>query len=65
MKELKKKNNTTNKTKKTTIMKTKKEIVDERPRFKVKIDYKTVITVRTMDAVKAWQQRYPEAKLVA
>jgi hypothetical protein len=45
-------------------MKTKKAIVDNRPRFKVQIDYKTVITVRTMEAVKSWIQRYPAAKLV-
>ena len=45
-------------------MKTKKSIVDNRPRFKVQIDYKTVITVRTMEAVKSWIQRYPAAKLV-
>ena len=46
-------------------MKTKKLITeDNRPRFKVQIDYKTVITVRTMEAVKSWIQRYPAAKLV-
>ncbi len=46
-------------------MKTKKEIEDTRPRYKVQIDYKTIITVRTMDALKFWQLKYPEAKLVA
>lgn len=47
-------------------MRTKKEeVVDTRPRYKVQIDYRTVITVRTMEALKSWQQRYPEAKLVA
>jgi hypothetical protein len=45
-------------------MKTKKIIEDTRPRFKLQIDYKTVITVRTMEAVKSWIQRYPAAKLV-
>lgn len=45
-------------------MKTKKIAEDNRPRFKVQIDYKTVITVRTMEAVKSWIQRYPAAKLV-
>ena len=54
------------KTKKTTIMRTtKKEVVDTRPRYKVQIDYRTIITVRTMEALKSWQQKYPEAKLVA
>jgi hypothetical protein len=46
------------------IMKTKKIVTDDRPRFKVQIDYKTIITVRTMEAVKSWIQRYPAAKLV-
>lgn len=46
-------------------MRTKKEVTDNRPRYKVKIDYKTIITVRTLDAVKAWQQKFPAAKLVA
>lgn len=46
-------------------MKSKKEIVDKRPRYKVQIDYKTIITVRTMEALKSWQQKYPLAKLVA
>jgi hypothetical protein len=45
-------------------MKTKKFAEDNRPRFKVQLDYKTVITVRTMEAVKSWIQRYPAAKLV-
>jgi hypothetical protein len=45
-------------------MKTKKIIIDNRPRFKVQIDYKTIITVRTMEAVKSWISRYPEAKLI-
>jgi len=54
------------KTKKTTKMRTtKKEVVDTRPRYKVQIDYRTIITVRTMEALKSWQQKYPEAKLVA
>lgn len=45
-------------------MKTKKIVEDNRPRFKVQVDYKTIITVRTMEAVKSWIQRYPAAKLV-
>lgn len=46
------------------IMKAKKNIVDNRPRFKLQIDYRTIITVRTMEAVKSWLQRYPAAKMV-
>lgn len=45
-------------------MKAKKIVEDNRPRFKLQIDYRTVITVRTMEAVKSWIQRYPAAKLV-
>ncbi|MCK6650384.1 MAG: hypothetical protein L6Q66_12075 [Bacteroidia bacterium] len=45
-------------------MKTKKEIIDNRPKLKVQIDYRTVITVRSMEAAKSWMQKYPAAKLV-
>ena len=45
-------------------MKAKKQIVDNRPKIKIQIDYRTIITVRSMDAFKAWKERYPEAKLV-
>ena len=45
-------------------MKTKKIVEDNRPRYKVQVDHKTVITVRTMEAVKSWIQRYPAAKLL-
>ena len=46
-------------------MKTKKVVEeDNRPRYKVQIDYKTVITVRTKEAVKSWMQRYPAAKVL-
>jgi hypothetical protein len=45
-------------------MKTKKMIIDDRPKFKIQLDYRTTITVRSMNALKAWQIRYPEAKLI-
>lgn len=47
-------------------MKTKKlnTEVDNRPRIKVQLDYRTMIVVRTMNAFKAWKERYPEAKLI-
>ena len=45
-------------------MKTKKVVIDNRPRYKVQIDHRTVITVRTMEAVKSWMGRYPAAKLI-
>jgi hypothetical protein len=46
------------------IMKTKKEVIDNRPKFKLQLDNRTTITVRSTDALKAWQERYPEAKLI-
>ncbi len=45
-------------------MKTKKEIIDNRPKFKVQIDNRTVITVRSMQAAKSWMERYPAAKII-
>jgi hypothetical protein len=45
-------------------MKTKKEVIDNRPKFKLQLDSRTTITVRSEGALKAWKDRYPEAKLV-
>ncbi len=45
-------------------MKTKKEVIDNRPKFKLQVDNRTTITVRSMGALKAWQEKYPEAKLI-
>ena len=45
-------------------MKAKKEVIDTRPKFKLQIDFRTTITVRTTGALKAWQEKYPEAKLI-
>jgi hypothetical protein len=45
-------------------MKTKKEIIDNRPKFKVQVDSRTLITVRSMQAAKSWLEKYPAAKLV-
>jgi hypothetical protein len=45
-------------------MRTKKIIIDNRPKIKIQLDQRTTITVRTMDALKAWMERYPEAKLI-
>ena len=46
------------------IMKIKKEIIDNRPKFKLQLDDRTTITVRSAGALKAWQERYPGAKLI-
>jgi len=45
-------------------MKTKKEVIDNRPKFKVQVDSRTLITVRSMQAAKSWLEKYPAAKLV-
>ncbi|CAN5553478.1 hypothetical protein BH10BAC1_BH10BAC1_19950 [soil metagenome] len=45
-------------------MKTKKEVIDNRPKFKLQLDNRTTITVRSEGALKAWQEKYPEAKLI-
>ncbi len=45
-------------------MKIKKEVIDNRPKFKLQIDNRTTITVRTAGALKAWQEKYPEARLI-
>lgn len=33
--------------------------------IKVQLDYKTVITIPRMEALKAWLYRFPEAKVLA
>ncbi|MCY7292052.1 MAG: hypothetical protein LH615_07705 [Ferruginibacter sp.] len=45
-------------------MKTKKIVVDNRPKIKIKLDYRTTITVRSMGADKTWKDKYPEAILI-
>ena len=45
-------------------MKTKKIVIDNRPIIKIKLDCKTTITVRSMDAYKVWTDKYPEAILI-
>jgi hypothetical protein len=46
------------------MSKIKKEIIDNRPKFKLQLDNRTTITVRTEGALKAWKEKYPEAKLI-
>jgi hypothetical protein len=45
-------------------LKTKKEVIDNRPKFKLQLDNRTTITVRSEGALKAWKEKYPEAKLI-
>jgi hypothetical protein len=45
-------------------MKTNEIDIDNRVKIKIKLDYKTTITVLSMDAYKMWKEKYPEAILV-
>lgn len=45
-------------------MKIKKRTNDNRPKIKIKLDYKTTITVKNMDVYKIWKDKYPEAIVV-
>jgi hypothetical protein len=36
----------------------------EKPRFKLRLDAKTIITIRSLAALKAWRERYPQAILL-
>ncbi len=45
-------------------MKTKKIVIDNRPKYKLQLDNRTTITVRSANALKAWQERYPAAKIL-
>ncbi|OFY85509.1 MAG: hypothetical protein A3F72_10065 [Bacteroidetes bacterium RIFCSPLOWO2_12_FULL_35_15] len=53
-----------NRNKKIKTMKTKKIVIDNRPKFKLQLDNRTTITVRSTIALKAWQERYPAAKIL-
>lgn len=37
---------------------------DNSPRIKVQLDYRTVITVKTTQALDMWLTKYPEAKVL-
>lgn len=45
-------------------MKKKARIIDELPRIKVQLDYRTIITVRSPQALDMWLAKYPEAKVL-
>jgi len=34
-------------------------------RIKVQLDYKTIITINRIESLKAWIDRYPQAKVLA
>jgi len=45
-------------------MKTKKIVIDDRPKIKIQLDNRTTITVRSMDAYIIWKNKYPEAIII-
>jgi len=48
-------------------MKAKKivKIVDDnRPKIKVRLDYRTIIIIRSMEAFKMWLTKFPDAKII-
>lgn len=36
----------------------------ERPRFRLRLDSRTIVTVRSKEALEMWMNKYPNAKLV-
>ena len=42
-----------------------KKIVEKTKDFKVKIDHRTIITVRTKEALKYWLTEYPKAQILS
>ncbi len=45
-------------------MRAKKVKIDLRPKIKIQVDNRTMITVRSMDAFRAWKERYPDAMII-
>lgn len=45
-------------------MKIKKIVIDNRPKIKIKLDHKTTVTVRSINAYKVWKDKYPEAIII-
>lgn len=38
---------------------------DNRPIFKIALDYKTIITVRSKEAIERWLDKFPNARVIA
>jgi hypothetical protein len=39
-------------------------MVFDPPKYKLQVDYRTTITLKTKEAVDAWIKKYPNAKLI-
>ena len=46
------------------FMKKKKPLEDKRPRFKIQLDHKTMVTVRSLSVFNNWKINFPNAKVV-
>lgn len=45
-------------------MKTNEIDINNRVKIKIKLDYKTTITVLSRDAYKMWKEKYPKAIII-
>lgn len=41
-----------------------KKVKELKPKFKVRLDNKTVITIRDMSKLEFWKEKYPEASII-
>ena len=47
------------------MKKSVKKIVEKTKDFKVKVDHRTIITVRTKEALRYWLSEYPNAQIIS
>ncbi|WP_175437465.1 hypothetical protein [Crocinitomix algicola] len=47
------------------VQKVLNEIKNSTPKFKLQLDSRTTITLKTEEQLKKWMQMYPKAELVA
>lgn len=48
-----------------TLLKAKKPREDKRPRIKIQLDHRTLVTVRSMAVFYNWKLNFPNAKIVS
>ena len=48
-----------------TLLKVRKSKGDKMPKIKIQLDYKTLVTVRSMANFNTWKMLYPEARIVS
>ncbi len=47
------------------MKKSVKKIIEKTKKFKVKIDHRTIVTVRTKEGLRYWLREYPNAELIS